>query len=93
MVQGVQRLGFLPEQGKRRFIIGEIAAHHFDCDQLAVLDGMASVDFSHAAGAQVLVDLKNAIEPRPWGEADTGLGVRAISRYLHYAQPSASFVY
>jgi hypothetical protein len=68
----------LSEKRERRFIIGEVTAQNLDCNGITTLDFVAFVNFSHAASAQVLVDLVDAIEPRPGRKARASFGVGQI---------------
>ena len=64
VLQVVQRRRLLAEQRERRLVLGELGQHQLDRDRVAGLDRVALVDLAHAAGADQLVDLVDAVEPR-----------------------------
>ena len=64
VLQVVQGGGFPSKQRERGFVLGQFRQHQLDRDRVAGLDGVALVDFSHAADADLAVDLIDAIEAR-----------------------------
>jgi hypothetical protein len=63
----VQGGGFLAKQGERRFVFDQFSQHHLDGHRISGLDGVAFVDLAHAAGADLALDLIDAVEPRAGG--------------------------
>src|SRR5262245_62677766 len=60
----MQGRSLLAEQREGGFVLDELAEHHLDGDWISGLDGMALVNLAHAPGADLTLDLVNAVEPR-----------------------------
>ncbi len=65
VIEIMQRGRFFPEHAESGVGFGEVGTNELDCHHVAGLDGVAFIDFAHAASSDGFVDFKDAVELRP----------------------------